>query len=55
MGGMGGGGGEGGLSESVKKEKIDENLFLDNVERSSKNLWKMIFAKGLSTNNFHHA
>ena len=28
----GGGGGGGGLNESVKKEKIDENLFLDNVE-----------------------
>ena len=51
-----------GLSESVKKRKnCDGNLFLDNVEWNSKNLWKMISAKGLptnkgpSTNNFRHA
>ena len=32
-----------GLSKSVKKRKIcDKNIFLDNVEWSSKNLWKMI-------------
>ena len=35
----------GGLSESVKKEKFaTKNLFSDNIEWSSKNLWKMISA-----------
>ena len=32
-----------GLSKSIKKGQfIDKNLFSDNVEWSSKNLWKMI-------------
>ena len=37
--------GGGGLSESVKKGKFaTKNLFSDNIEWSSKNLWKMISA-----------
>ena len=28
----------------LKKKNCDENLFLDNVEWSSKNLWKMMSA-----------
>ena len=41
--GLGVGGGWGGVSESVKKWKfVTESLFSDNVEWSSKNLWKMI-------------
>ena len=35
----------GGFSESVKKWKIVTKIFFsDNVERSSKNLWKMMSA-----------
>ena len=38
-------GGEGVLSESVKKGKIMTKIFFsDNIEWSSKNLWKMISA-----------
>ena len=33
-----------GLSESVKKEKLWWKSFLDNVELSSKNKWKMMSA-----------
>ena len=40
----GGGGGGRGLSESIKKWKFVTSLFFsDNVEWSSKNMWKMIF------------
>ena len=40
--GEGGRGWGRGLSESVKKGKfVTKSLFLDNVEKSSKNLWKM--------------
>ena len=43
-GGWGGGGGQG-VSESVKKGKFMTRIsFSDNVELSSKNLWKMISA-----------
>ena len=39
------GGGGGGLSEAVKKGKFVMKIFFsDNVEWSSKNLWKMISA-----------
>ena len=35
----------GGLSESIKKEKLMTKIFFsDNVKWSSKNLWKMISA-----------
>ena len=44
-GGGGGGGGGGDLSESIKKGKfVTKTFFSDNVEWSSKNLWKMISA-----------
>ena len=36
-----GGGGVGGWVNPLKTKVYDENLFSDNVERSSKDLWKV--------------